>query len=214
MQLRLERRAQQSRMMSVLSPILAIVLSIITFFIIFCDHEDRPAAGALSLFRRSADRPLVDRGPDRQGGADHPDRRRIVVLLPVERVEHRRRGPARRRRHLRLHRPGLFSGLGRAGGDHADGAHGHPRRHALRGHSRLAQEPLQRQRDADHADAGLRRQPDGRLSGAHPVARPGGAQFPQQPPLHRRPDAARGARRQHPPQRASSCWSRWRSPGS
>ena len=35
MQLRLERRAQQSRMMQVLSPILAIVLSIITFFIIF-----------------------------------------------------------------------------------------------------------------------------------------------------------------------------------
>ena len=35
MQLRLERRAEQSRMMSVLSPILAIVLSVVTFFIIF-----------------------------------------------------------------------------------------------------------------------------------------------------------------------------------
>ncbi len=35
MQLRLERRPQQSRAMTFLSPVLAIVLSVVTFFIIF-----------------------------------------------------------------------------------------------------------------------------------------------------------------------------------
>ncbi len=49
MQLRLERRAQQSRVMAVLSPVIAIALSVVTFFVIFVVMKVDPF-GALYVY--------------------------------------------------------------------------------------------------------------------------------------------------------------------
>ena len=49
MQLRLERRAQQSRVMAVLSPVIAIALSVVTFFVIFLVMKVDPF-GALYVY--------------------------------------------------------------------------------------------------------------------------------------------------------------------
>ncbi|MCY1541445.1 hypothetical protein D9M68_771390 [compost metagenome] len=82
-------------------------------------------------------------------------------MLPGQCVEHRRRRPADRRRHLRGRRSAVFR---RAGAGHerhrgagAGLARRHRRRHGLGFAHRAAEGPVQRQRDPGFADAHLHR---------------------------------------------------------
>ena len=76
MRLVLERRAERSIAMALLSPLLAIALTLATGALMFALLGKPPLAGALRLFHRAADRSLVAPGDRRQGDAAGADRRR------------------------------------------------------------------------------------------------------------------------------------------
>ena len=156
----------------------------------------RTRCAALSGLRAGAlQRPP---GPHRAGAqvhAAHPLRARAVALLPLQRLEHRRRGavPHGRRRRRRAgavghhrragHPAGAFFPLLIAG----RGA----RRRGLGGHGGAAARPLQRQRDPGQPDAGLRRQPVPQLAGLRAVEGPGGLQLPADRQLRRQTEVPR-----------------------
>ena len=100
MQLVLEKRAERSNTIALVSPLIAIGMTIVTMSILFAILGKNPILRAWRLLHRSADRQLFAAGNRGQGDAARDDRDRAVALLSRQRLEHRRRRtvPDRRRR--------------------------------------------------------------------------------------------------------------------
>ena len=65
---------------------------------LFVAARQGPAARPAGLLRRAGEEPVRAVGAVGQGHAADPDRARAGGVLPLQRLEHRRRGPVRRRR--------------------------------------------------------------------------------------------------------------------
>ena len=98
MRIELVKRPQRSTLFSVLSPFIALGLTLIAGAIMFSHPRQESARGALLLFHRPAARDVVAARARHQGGAADPDRGRPVGLLPLQQLEHRRRRPVHHRR--------------------------------------------------------------------------------------------------------------------
>ena len=85
---------------------------------------------------------------------------------------------------------------------------------ALRGDPGAPESPLRHERDPDQPDAGLCRAAPRRLSGARAVAQSRGPQFSRQPALRRRPGAADPLRHERPDQHSLRASSRCSSSAS
>ena len=157
MRLSLQPRARPARAMVWLSPVIAAVLSVIGVTILFALLGRNPVEALYTLFVGAAGDAGRVVGTRAEGDAAAALRGRHRHRRARRCVEHRRRGPVHARRHRRRRRR---AGVWRAGTlvDHpGDAAGRHRRRHGLGGDPRAAAHPLQRARNPDHADAGLRR---------------------------------------------------------
>ena len=183
--LKLEARPQPSKLMSLLSPLMALALTALHRRAAVPGARQGPGARPEHVLRRT----LLQHAPDQRGGAeghaaDH-HRARPGGVLPLQRLEHRCRRPvpagrAQRRRfravaHHQRHRAaeGHRRDAG-AGGQRA-------RRHGLGGPHRAAARQVQRQRDPGQPDAGLRGPAAGQLHGLRPVEGPGRASTSRRP---------------------------------
>ena len=187
MRLVLERRAERSILMALVSPLLAIALTLATGALPVLAARQAAGRGAENLFPRSADRPVGVAGDRREGDAAGADRGRAFALLSGECLEHRRRRPVPDRRDLRRlargqdarHRCGLLGAARDAGARRA-------RRRALCADPGAVQGALRRERNPDQPDAGLCRRTAARLSGARAVARSERLQLPDHGGIRRR----------------------------
>ena len=179
MRLALERRAERSVLMALLSPLLAIALTLATGAALFA-LLGKPPIEALKIYFLD---PLTDPWALQEIAVKATPlvliARRAVALLSGERLEHRRRRPVPDRRdHRRLargrdarHRCGILGAARDAGARRA-------RRRAVCADPGAVQGALRRERNPDQPDAGLCRRAAARLSGARAMARPEGLQFP------------------------------------
>ncbi len=211
MRIELIRRPERSTAMALLSPLIAVGAD--------RDRRRRSSSprSASIRSRRSTSiflEPLTAAwslaGAGGQGDPARHHRGRPVALLPVQHLEHRRRGPA----HRSARSPGRSS---RSSCPTSRTSltlplmllMGIARRRGLCGDPGAPQDALRHQRDPDQPDAGLCRQLSPRLAGARSAgAIPQGFNFPGQPRLHRLPGAADPHPRQpRPPRARSSRWS-------
>ena len=82
MRLELVRRPSARELLTVLSPLIALGLTIVAGAIIFALLGINPLGALYVYFIEPLTALVVDPGPDRQGGAADPDRGRPVALLP------------------------------------------------------------------------------------------------------------------------------------
>ncbi len=125
-----------------------------------------------------------------QGRAADPDRVGLSICYRARSLEHRRRGPVRRRRALRRRarrRPAWPDGLVDPAGGARGGRH---RRRGLGGDPGGAAQPARRQRDSRQPDARLCRAIPAGLGRAGPPARSQRLQFSAERHVRRGGDAA------------------------
>ncbi len=116
MRLALERRAERSIVMALVSPLLAIALTLATGALLFWLLGKPPVQALKIYFFDPLTDPVGAAGDRREGDSAGADRGRAFTVLPGERLEHRRRRPVPDRRdHRRLarsrdawHRRGLL----------------------------------------------------------------------------------------------------------
>jgi ABC-type glutathione transport system ATPase component len=89
-----------SKLMSIASPLLALAITVVIGTACSCARQgpdERPAG----LLHRAGEEPVRAVGAGDEGHAAAAHRARPRGVLPLQRVEHRRRGAVHRRRHLR-----------------------------------------------------------------------------------------------------------------
>src|SRR5213076_3284502 len=99
MRLALEARAEPSRLMQWLSPLIAAALTIVAGFILFSALGKNPVQAFYTFFIHPI-RPERRRRAASQSVTADADRRGPRLRLPRECLEHRRRGPACARRYF------------------------------------------------------------------------------------------------------------------
>ena len=187
MRLVLERRGERSIAIALISPLLAIALTLATGALLFA-LLGKPPLQALKIYFLE---PLTDPWALQEIAVKATPLVLIAVglvdVLPGECLEHRRRGPVPDRRdHRRLARGRNPRHRCRLLGAARDAR---PRRGGRGG---LCADPgavpgaLRGERDPHQPDAGLRRRAAARLSGARAVARSEGLQFPDHGRVRRR----------------------------
>ena len=173
MQLVLERRAERSTTIALVSPLIAIGADARHHEHPVCDPRQEPDRRARRLFHRAADRRLFAAGNRREGDAAGDDRDRPVALLSRQCLEHRRRGSIPDRRGAPeagslSRRKAPTPGIGCCRRCWCCGALG---RRAVRPDPGDLQGEIRRQRNPHQPDAGLCRRPVHGLSGARTLAR-------------------------------------------
>ena len=177
MRIELIRRPERSAAMALLSPLIAIGLTVVSGFIIFTIVGVDPF-GALYVY-------FIEKLTAWWSIQDLIVKMTPLILIAVGLSlcylsniwNIGAEGPARRRRDRRIGPADLLPGVAGPARADADAAHGHPRRHGLRGDPGAPQDPLRRQRDPDQPDAGLCRRLPARLAGARTVAQSGRPQL-------------------------------------
>ena len=174
---KLEARPQLSRFWSYASPVLAVAITVLIGVALFVLLGKNPIQ-ALSMFFWGADQERLRAGrTDGQGDAAADHRARPGGIVPVERLEHRRRRAIRHRRYRRrrhgIGRRQQHRRLDRAG-DHRQRR---ARRHGMGRHRGAAARPLQCQRNIGQPDAGVRGDAAARLCRKRPFEGPGGFQL-------------------------------------
>ena len=141
----------------VLSPLIAVGLTLVAGAVIFAAQRHRPARRALRLFPRAADAwPGRAPGAAGQGDAAHHDRRRPrrSATSPTSGTSAPRGSSPSAPSPARCI-PVLFPDFQNAADAAADAAPRHPRRHGLCRDPGAPEDPLRHQRDPDQPDAGL-----------------------------------------------------------
>ena len=183
MQLVLEKRAERSNTIALVSPLIAIGLTLVTMSILFAILGKNPISALGVYFIDPLDRQLFAAGDRGEGDAAGDDRDRPVALLSRQCLEHRRRRPVPDRRRRRQLARGEDAGhrrrpLGIAG----DAGAGALRRRALCADPGDLQGAVRRQRNPHQPDAGLCRRSPARLSRARSLARSARVSISRPPP--------------------------------
>ena len=190
MSLKIEARPEISRRLLYVTPLLAVALTVVAGFFIFLLMGYDPLLALYHFFISPRDQPLRPLRARAQGGAADHDRGRPGARLPRQRLEHRRRGPADRRRDRGRRRRAPVLGPGGLLDPAPDVPRRHARRHGLRRDPGVPQDPARRQRDPDQPDADLRRDPVPQHAGLRALEGPPGLRLPAVADAHRRGAAA------------------------
>ena len=197
---RLEARAEASRRMRWLSPLLAVRLDAAGRPGAVRGAGPEPVAGLAGVLPAARERSVRPERAAAESHAADADRHRTGGRLSRGCVEHRRGGAVHRRRAVRDRRRAARRRCAGALGGACHGAGRCARRGAVGGHPGMAAHPLGHQRDPGVADAGVRGADAGLLADLRPVEGPGRLQLPADPQL-RRQRAAADPDRGHAPAR-------------